>query len=60
MIGPCDTTGCPNEARVHYGLEEFYCGECHEKNKATDERLKREYQEYLDGKDTTNHLIGRI
>ena len=31
--GPCDTTGCRNEAKVHYGLEEFYCLDCHEKNK---------------------------
>ena len=26
--GPCDTSGCPNEAVVHYGLEEFYCQSC--------------------------------
>ena len=33
MIGPCDTTGCPNKAEVHYGLEEFYCRKCHGKHR---------------------------
>ena len=27
--GPCDTSGCTNEATVHHGLEEWYCDECH-------------------------------
>ena len=57
MTGPCDTSGCPNDATVHYGLEEYYCDPCHEGNEAVNERLIREYQEYLDGKDTSNHLI---
>ena len=56
--GPCDTPDCPNDAVVNYGLEEFYCLECHEgPNRVYHERLTREYQEYLDGKDTTDHLI---
>lgn len=32
ITGPCDTTGCPYPATVHYGLEEFYCVECDVKN----------------------------
>ncbi len=57
MTGTCDTTGCDRPAEVHYGLEEFYCLECHEKNLTVDKRLIREYQEYVDGGDTTDHLI---
>ena len=57
MNGPCDTPGCLNPAEVHYGLEEFYCSGCHKENQATNERLEREYQEFLDGGDCTGHLI---
>ncbi len=57
ITGACDTPGCDNEATVHYGLEEFYCLGCHEKNAATQARLIREYQEYSEGGDTTDHLI---
>ena len=32
MTGPCDATGCTNQAEVHYGLEEFYCRPCDEAN----------------------------
>ena len=56
-MGPCDTPGCHNNAKVHYGLEEFYCLDCHTKNGEFHRRLTREYQEYLNGEDTTNHLI---
>jgi uncharacterized protein (DUF302 family) len=38
--GPCDTTGCPNEAKVHYGLEEFYCLDCHAKHEEQWKRTK--------------------
>ncbi len=34
IAGPCDTTGCENDAQVHYGLEEFYCRPCDVKNAA--------------------------
>lgn len=57
ITGPCDTTGCDNPATIHYGLEEFYCLGCHEQNAATNARLIREYQEYVDGGDTTDHII---
>ena len=56
ITGPCDTFDCPNPAEVHYGLEEFYCRSCHDENRKEAIRLKREYQEYLDGSDTTGHL----
>ncbi len=38
IAGPCDTTGCPYPATVHYGLEEFYCAECDVKNAAEQKR----------------------
>lgn len=28
LYGDCDTSGCENEATVHYGLEEWYCDAC--------------------------------
>lgn len=33
MTGPCDTTGCKNDATVHHGLEEFYCQPCEDANR---------------------------
>ncbi len=57
ITGPCDTPDCPFPATVHYGLEEFYCDKCHAENMVVNERLIREYQEYVDGGDTTDHLI---
>ena len=57
ITGACDTPDCDNTAAVHYGLEEFYCLICDEQNQVVHERPRREYQAFLDGGDTTNHLI---
>ena len=41
IAGPCDTTGCPYPATVHYGLEEFYCEGCHIQNAAEQRRWEK-------------------